>query len=189
MAKCGERAGRLLVLLICGFGLLAPCAYLRAQDSAPATATKSVGTIKSITGQMITLATDAGGEVTVLVQDGARLLRVEPGQKDLKDAAVLDLRDLQPGDRILVRGKTAPDGKSLLATSLIAMKKLDIVQKKARERDEWQKHGVGGLVSAVVPASGTITITMTAFGRQQNSRYPQFKRYGLAPLRSHFRPI
>jgi hypothetical protein len=110
------------------------------------------------------LTADTGGETTVLLQDGARLLRVEPGQKDLKEAVALDLQDLQPGDRILVRGKTADDGKSLLAVSLIAMKKLDIAQKRARERDEWQKHGVGGLVSAVDPSAGTITIATTALG-------------------------
>ncbi len=114
------------------------------------------------------MTTDAGSDISVLLQDGARLLRVEPGEKDLKNAAPFELQDLQPGDRVLVRGKMADDGKSLLAASLIAMKKMDIAQKQAHEREEWQRRGVGGLVSAVDPSSGTITITTTAAGTSKD---------------------
>ena len=134
------------------------------QAAATGAATRPVGTIKAIAGKTITLTTDRGAEVTVLVQEGARLLRVEPGQRDLKDAAPLQLQDLQPGDRILVRGTLAADGKSVLAASVIAMKKLDIAEKQAHEREEWQRHGVGGLVSAVDAAKGTVTITTNALG-------------------------
>jgi Domain of unknown function (DUF5666) len=107
---------------------------------------------------------------------------VEPGEKDLKNAVPLELQDVQPGDRVLVRGKMADDGKSLLAASLIAMKKMDIAQKQAHEREEWQKRGVGGLVSAVDPSSGTITITTTALGASKSlavhvSQNTQLRRY------------
>jgi Domain of unknown function (DUF5666) len=146
--------------------ILAYSVSVAARQSSPTAnaATKSVGTIKAINEKTITLAADAGGDVTVTLQEGVRLLRVEPGQKDLKQAVPLDLRDLQAGDRILVRGQTAADGKSLLASSLIAMKKLDIAQKQAHEREDWQRHGIGGLVSAVDPGTGTITITTPALG-------------------------
>jgi hypothetical protein len=124
--------------------------------------------VKAISGKSITLTTDAGSDVSILLQDGARLLRVEPGEKDLKNAVPLELSDVEPGDRVLVRGKMSDDGKSLLAASLIAMKKMDIAQKQARERAEWQKRGVGGLVNAVDPSSGTITISTTALGTSKN---------------------
>jgi Domain of unknown function (DUF5666) len=156
---------KLIVSACCALAFANPAwVWPQGSQSAGASSAKSVGTIKAINGRTITLTADTGGETTVLLQDGARLLRVEPGQKDLKEAVALDLQDLQPGDRILVRGKTGDDGKFLLAVSLIAMKKLDIAQKRARERDEWQKHGVGGLVSAVDPSAGTITIATTALG-------------------------
>ncbi|PYT56143.1 MAG: hypothetical protein DMG43_00885, partial [Acidobacteria bacterium] len=93
------------------------------QPSAQTAAARPVGTIKSISGNTITLTNDAGVDVTVLVQDAAKLLRIAPGQKDLKDAAPIQLQDLQPGDRVLVRGKLAEDGKSVLAMSVVAMKK------------------------------------------------------------------
>ena len=153
-----------------GFAHVVP--LVLAQDTQPATApsavAKSVGTVKAISGKNITLATEGGGDVAVIVQEGARLLRIEPGQKDLKDATPLQLQDLQPGDRILVRGKAAQDGKSLLAVSVVAMKKADIAEKQAHEREEWQKKGVGGLVSAMKPAAGSITISASALGANKN---------------------
>jgi hypothetical protein len=123
-----------------------------------------VGTIKTITGKTIVLTTDAGAEVTIQVQEDARLLRIEPGEKDLKNAAPLQLADLQAGDRILVRGKMADDGKTVVAASVIAMKSADIAAKQAHEREEWQKQGVGGLVTAIDAAGGTIKISTNGRG-------------------------
>lgn len=125
---------------------------------------RPVGTVKAIFGKTITLATDAGAAVTVEVQDNARLLRIAPGERDLKNAAPLNLQDLQVGDRILVRGSYGPDGKTVLAASVIAMKEADLASKHAQEREEWQRHGVGGLVKKVDAADGTITIATNATG-------------------------
>src|SRR6266436_7169392 len=125
-------------------------------------AARPVGTIKSISGNAITLTTDAGSDVTVQVQDATKLVRIAPGQKDLKEATPIQLADVQPGDRVLVRGKLADDGKSVVAATLIAMKKGDIAEKQAREREEWQRHGLGGLVSSVDAATDTISVSLPA---------------------------
>jgi Domain of unknown function (DUF5666) len=184
--NCRSTGASLILTLICGLALQGGGVLLRAQESQPsapqAAATRSLGTVKAISGKSITLTTDAGSDVNVLLEDGARLLRVEPGEKDLKNAVPLELQDLQPGDRVLVRGKMADDGRSLLAVSLIAMKKMDIAQKQAHEREEWQRRGLGGLVSAVDPSSGTITITTTALGTTKSvaihvSQNTQLRRY------------
>jgi hypothetical protein len=103
----------------------------------------------------------------VQVQDATKLIRVAPGQKDLKDATPIQLQDVQQGDRILVRGKLADDRKSILALSVIAMKKADVAEKQAHEREEWQKHSTGGLVSSVDAASGTVTISLPALGEKK----------------------
>ena len=42
--------------------------------------------MKSISGNSIVLSTDASDTVNVTVQDGARLLRIAPGETDLKKA-------------------------------------------------------------------------------------------------------
>src|ERR1700722_20391407 len=135
-------------------------------QGAPASnpATRPVGTIKTIDGRTIVLTTDAKADVTIQVQEDARLVRIAPGQTDLKDAAPIQLQDLLPGDRILVRGKMAEDGKTVIAASVIAMKQTDIATKQAHERDEWQRHGVGGLVTATDAAGGSIKISTNAQG-------------------------
>ena len=128
---------------------------------------KPVGTIKSISGNTITLTTDAGTDVTVQVQDATKFVRIAPGQTDLKSATPIQFQDVQAGDRILVRGKMADDGKSVLALSIIAMKKSDLAEKQVHEREEWQKHGTGGLVSSVDASAGTINISLPAIGEKK----------------------
>jgi co-chaperonin GroES (HSP10) len=142
----------------------------RVQDAGQATATPkappAVGTIKTISGNALTLSTDNGSEVKVTIAADAKLLRVPPGSKDLKEAVAITLADLQQGDRILVRGKPGEAG-TMVASTVIAMKKGDIAEKQSHEREEWQKHGIGGLVKSVDASAGTITIgTMTAAGNK-----------------------
>jgi Domain of unknown function (DUF5666) len=132
---------------------------------AAASAARPVGTIKSITGNNIVLTTDSG-DVTVVVQEAAKLVRVEPGQKDLKEAAPIALKELLPGDRILVRGQLGEDGKTVLATAVIAMKKASIAEKQAHEREEWRQ-GAAGLVSSVDPAANSILITQPGIGEKK----------------------
>lgn len=155
-------AGATCTTVLRAAALGAPAASAQAPNAA-----RPVGTLKSISGNNIVLSTDAGGDVTVVVQEGARLLRVEPGQKDLKEAVPISLQELLPGDRILVRGQLAPDGKTVLASAIIAMKKASITEKQTREREEWRRQGVGGLVSSVDPAADSIVITQQGIGEKK----------------------
>lgn len=128
---------------------------------------RSVGAIKAITDNVITLASDSGEEIKVTLQDSARILRVAPGEKDLKNATPVQKQDLQVGDRILVRGKPGPDGHSVSAAAVVVMKQADVASKRQQEKEDWQKRGVGGLVTAV-DASGTITISVMSFSGTKN---------------------
>ena len=120
---------------------------------------KPVGTVKALSGNTITLTTDAGSTVNIVVQDSTRLVRIAPGQKDLKDATPIQLADVQVGDRILARGRASDDGKSVAASSVILMKESDVSAKQERDREDWQKRGVGGLVSKVDAPNGTVTLS------------------------------
>jgi hypothetical protein len=136
---------------------------LQAQSAAsPSSAAKPVGTVKALSGNTITLTTDAGSTVDIVVQDSTRLVRIAPGQKDLKDATHFQLQEVQIGDRILARGKASDDGKSVVASSIILMKEADVTAKQEQEREDWQKRGVGGLVSKVDAATGTVVLSAPA---------------------------
>jgi hypothetical protein len=136
-----------------------------AQDkpASGAPVSKALGVITSIQADSITVAAESGGEVTAKLMGTTKILRVPPGEKDLKNATVLQPQDLQPGDRVLVRGQasTNGDGKTVVITALavIVMKQADVAAKHEHERDDWQKRGVDGLVTKVDSAAGVITIS------------------------------
>jgi hypothetical protein len=134
------------------------------QVPAQAPVAKQVGVVKSINGNALTLTTDSGKDITVQVLSNAKIVRVGPGETDLKNAAPIQLSDLHAGDRILVRGQPSSDGKSFVAVGVIAMTRSDVEAKHQSDREDWQKRGIGGLVSSVDPGTGTITISVTAPG-------------------------
>jgi co-chaperonin GroES (HSP10) len=148
-----------LAILLCASSV---CAYIPAiAQQAPAgnpAANRVIGTVTAINGNSVTLKTDSGTETTVTVPDTARIVKTEPGQKDLKNASPIHLQDVQVGDRALVRGK-AGDNNALEASSVIVMKQSDVASRQQQEMQEWQRRGAGGIVRSVDPASGTITIT------------------------------
>jgi len=151
-----------------GFVPLGWVASAQAQESQqPASASptaKPVGTVKAISGNIITLTTDAASTINILIEDSTRLLRIAPGTKDLKDATPIQLQDVQVGDRLLARGKAADDGKSVEASSVILMKESDVTAKQEHDREDWQKRGVGGLVSKVDVGNGIITLSAPVVG-------------------------
>jgi cold shock CspA family protein len=136
-------------------------ALASAQTVSPAKSPPAVGMIKSISGTTIILATDAGSELKISLPADVKYLRVPPGSKDLKEAVPIQLSDLQEGDRVLVRSKPSDDGTSLVASTVIAMKKADISAKQTHEREDWQRRGIGGLVKSTDPSAGTVTIGTT----------------------------
>ena len=153
-------AGLIVLALGMFIGMALSSLSQAAQPQASGTA-KQLGTIKSITGNTILLVPDSGTPVSVLVGDATRIVRIAPGEKDLKNAAPISVRDLQAGDRILVRGKQG-DSNQVTASAIIAMKLSDLESKQQREREDWQKRGVAGLVTAVDSATGTLTISVAS---------------------------
>lgn len=135
-----------------------------APESSAPKRTRAVGTVKSINGNSVTLTTDSGSEINVTIQPTTRLVRLEAGQTDLKSAPAIPLSDVQIGDRMLAGGTASDDGKSVAATTAVIMKKSDVAEKQEREREDWQKHGVGGVVKSVDAAAGNITLSTGTLG-------------------------
>lgn len=52
----------------------------------------------------------------------------------------------------------------MTATAVILMKRAAIEQKQQQEQEDWQRRGVAGLVKAVDPAGGTLTISTNGKG-------------------------
>jgi hypothetical protein len=122
---------------------------------------RKVGTLKSIGNGTLVVKPDSGADVTVTVPDSTRIVRLAPGQNDLKSAAPMQLKDVQVGDRMLVRGVPGSAPDSVMAVSIVVMKGTDVAQKQQQELQDWQKRGAGGIVTAVDASSGSITVAVT----------------------------
>jgi len=156
------REGAALLLFSAVLLIYIPAWAVPLQGSAPASA-KVVGTIQSLSGNKLVVKSDEGDNRNIAVQDATHYLQVNPGEKDLKKSVPIHLQDLQTGDRVLVLGKDEQD-KSVTAGYVIVMKKIDLEARQSQQQQDWQKRGIGGLVSAVDPASGDITIALTSLG-------------------------
>jgi Domain of unknown function (DUF5666) len=159
----GSLLSRLALIFLIA-ALLAPSSYAESapqtqQSAAPAASTRHIGAIKAINGTTVMLAPDTGPDVTISVQPTTRLLRIAPGQKDLKSAVPIQFPELQVGDRILVAGKPSDDNASVLATTIVVMTRSDLAAQHQHELQDWQKRGVDGLVTAVDAAAKTVTIS------------------------------
>jgi co-chaperonin GroES (HSP10) len=162
------------VVLFAGGGVL----IAQAPAAAPVAAARQLGTVTAVTGNSLTLKTDAGQSVAVSVADGVRILQLAPGSTDLKTAQTIALKDIAVGDRVLVNGKAGDDAGAFTASRVILMKSSDIVQKHEAEQADWQKRGSGGIVSAVDAGTGTLTIAVgTKKVAVNTTGKTQFRRY------------
>jgi co-chaperonin GroES (HSP10) len=122
-----------------------------APQAAAGSAVKNVGVVKSIHEKKLVLKTDSGPEVSISVPDGARIVRLAAGQTDLKSAPAITFAEIQVGDRMLLRGRAGANG-DIEATTIVVMKQADVAQKQQHDREDWQKRGTGGIVSALFPS-------------------------------------
>jgi hypothetical protein len=171
----------LSMALLAAATTMAPAAW----GQAPA---RFIGTITSIGGTTLTVKTDAGQSYQVEVPAGAAIKRIAPGEKDLTKAAAMQFSDLEVGDRALVKlDPDAPAGTTQ-ALQIIAVKQADVAEKQQKDREDWQRNGVGGLVKSVDTGSGTIVLTSGSGAAAKTiavhtTKATMLKRYAPASVR------
>ncbi len=118
-----------------------------------------IGTVVSVTNDAVIVHPESAGsvDVTVAITPQTRLLRSAPGETSLKTAQPLDLHDLAPGDRVLIR-PAGEDASHPTAALLVAMKQADISQAHRQEASDWQRRGIAGIVDTVDAPSGTVRL-------------------------------
>lgn len=150
----------------------------RAQE--PASSSKPtehvLGTVTSVDPSSHSVAVKedkTGAEYQVLVENTRTLLKVPPGATDLKSATRITADDLQPGDRVDVRG-TKPEATSnstpanaIAARSVVLMSGRDLDQAHQQQSAAWQ-HSIAGIVNSVDPAGEKLQVTI----RTSESRQP-----------------
>ena len=136
----------------------------------------------------LTIKPDAGAPSTVLIDEKTSYLRIPPGETDLKKAVKIELKDVSVGDRVLARSRVGEDQKPGPATSIIVMSKGDLAKKQETEKQEWQKRGLAGTITAIDPAAKEVTLNARV-GRESKavvveaSEKAQFRRYSQDSVR------
>jgi hypothetical protein len=120
-----------------------------------------LGTVTAISGDVLTVKTDAGQVNTVEVPATAQLKRIAPGQTDLSKAEALDFSSIATGDRVLVTLDPNATGGTPQALRIIAIKQADVTKKQQTEAEQWNQ-GVHGLVKSVDATSGIIIVNVRA---------------------------
>lgn len=150
--------------------LLAFALALFTQGADPGIAPKyAIGEVKTIDGtaKQMTIKTDAGSTVSVVLSDKTTYKRLAPGETSLTNATDITFADVGEGDRIMARGTVSEDKKTVPALQIIVMTKGDLAKKQDAERAEWRRRGIVGVIAAIKPDTHEITITHRALGGSQ----------------------
>jgi hypothetical protein len=133
-----------------------------AQGTDPGIAAKhAIGEVKTIdsAAKTLTIKTDAGSIVTVLLNDKTSYKKLAPGEQSLTNATDVTFADLAEGDRVMARGTVSEDRKSVPAAMIVVMTKGDLARKQEAERTEWRRRGILGVITALKPETNEITIS------------------------------
>jgi len=127
--------------------------------------------------QHVTIKT-ANGDMTVAVGDRTFLLRMPPGENDVKKAAKITLSEITTNDKLLAIGEESGDHKTLEASTIYVLTQADVAQIHQKEEEDWQKRGTNGIVTAVNPGAQTFSMKV---GQHevvvQASEKTAFRRY------------
>lgn len=133
-----------------------------AQANDPSIAAKhAIGEVKTIdaAGKQLSIKTDAGSVVNVVVNEKTAYKKLAPGEQTLTNATDVTFADLAEGDRIMARGTVSDDKKTVPASMVIVMTKGDLAKKQEAERLEWRRRGILGVITALKPDTNEITIS------------------------------
>ena len=108
--------------------------------------------------RQVTIKTNAGNYVAVTLNERTEFMRIPPGEKTKDKFIKITVADFSVGDSVYARGKISEDRKSMPALEFYVMSKTDIATKQEREREEWHKRGIVGVVTALNPETKEITL-------------------------------
>ena len=117
------------------------------------------GPSRALSGNTITVKNDAGATMQVTVEENARLLRIEPGQKTLAGASPFSLSRSATGrsgdgPRFCQRRR-----QLWLPLCWLPLRAPTSPRSRSRSGKTGKRRGTGGLVKSVDPAAGTVTIS------------------------------
>jgi hypothetical protein len=155
--------------------LLVSLAPAMAQTAAPKFIVGTVDGFKAESAE-IRVKPDAGESVSLKITSGTQVLRVAPGEKDLKRAEPIKITDVASGDHVLVN--LMPGAWE--ARRIVVMSSSDIAKRNEADTLDWNKRGIAGIVASKTgneitlrrrSLQGEIKLTVTVGDGTQYRRY------------------
>jgi hypothetical protein len=121
-----------------------------------------IGTVEKVDseGKSFTVKTDKGDTTTIKYDDRTSFLRIPPGEKDVRKATHIDLKEVAPGDRVLARVREGENPGESPAITFYVMTHAELAQHQEKTKQEWQRRGTAGIVASVDPAGKQITLSV-----------------------------
>jgi len=134
----------------------------------------------------LTVKTDAGSSVVVLVDERTVYRRLPPGQTSIEKAEGITRADVRVGDRVLVPASAG--GLQTAARQIIVMAREAIAARRAEEREDWRARGANGRVVSIDAAQKRLTVEVRSREGAEtlNVLIPdsvRFRRYAPGSLR------
>jgi hypothetical protein len=129
-------------------------------QSAAAPHSQVAGTVTAVDerANQVSLKSDKGDAIAVTTTEKTLILHLPPGENDVTKGNKVALSSLGAGDRVVAFYRGPADQKAIQATSLVVRTKADLASIAEKEREDWQKRGTGGTVTAIDAAARTLTI-------------------------------
>ena len=147
------------------------------------TQTRVLGEVTAIdaSAKKLELKDLKGQTIAIVFDEKTVYLRVPPGATTLDQASKITFGEVGVGDRVRARGLMDKSATMLLADTLVVLSKAELMRKYERDRAEWIRRGIVGIVKAVNsetneitltdPLEGNKTIVLTADARVRFRRY------------------
>lgn len=146
-----------------------------AQGDPNIAAKHAIGEVKTIdaAAKQLSIKTDAGSDVSVVLNDKTIYRKLAPGETTLTNASEITFADIAQGDRVMARGTVSEDRKTVpVTTMVIVMTKGDLAKKQEAERQEWRRRGILGVITALKPDTKEITISSRTMAGVQSVVIP-----------------
>jgi G3E family GTPase len=129
-------------------------------DRSTAPHSQVAGMVTAVDAQanQVSLKSDKGDAIAVTTTEKTLILHLPPGENDVTKGNKMALSGLGAGDRVVAFYRGPADQKTIEATSLVVRTKADLASIAEKEREDWQKRGTSGTVSAIDPTAKTLTI-------------------------------
>jgi hypothetical protein len=135
-------------------------AQTQSAQSTAAPHSQVAGTVTAVDAQanQVSLKSDKGDAIAVTTTEKTLILHLPPGENDVTKGTKVALSSLGAGDRVVAFYRGPADEKAIQATSLVVRTKADFATIAEKEREDWQKRGTSGTVTAIDTAARTLTI-------------------------------